>query len=144
MPAVKEMSKNNASSVFRNCTDETLSKMSGMSPKRILCVWKRKILPSGAIPHLNHCKYIKLENEFALQNSGDLCGGIYWVVKYDQRRCNLLEAPRHVTAHYGETFPFSIWSGDLVRQRQETHKIAEDPPFDHPDPQAAQDFNLAS
>ena len=68
--------------------------------------------------------YIKLENEFALQNSGALCGGIYWVVKYDQRRCNLLEAPRHVTAHYGETFPFSIWSGDLVRQRQETHKIA--------------------
>ena len=79
---------------------------------------------SGAIPHLNYCKYIKLENEFALQNSGALCGGIYWVVKYDQRRCNLLEAPRHVTAHYGETFPFSIWSGDLVRQRQETHKIA--------------------
>ena len=124
MPAVKEMSKNNASSVFRNCTDETLSKMSGMSPNRVLCVWKIKIPSSGAIPHLNYCKYIKLENEFALQNSGALCGGIYWVVKYDQRRCNLLEAPRHVTAHYGETFPFSIWSGDLVRQRQETHKIA--------------------
>ena len=53
--------KNNASSVFRNCTNETLSKMSRMSPNRVLCVWKRKILPSGAIPHLNYCKYIKLE-----------------------------------------------------------------------------------